>query len=121
MWNYSIPGPGNKQVTFYNYGSPINRQGLNEVVENAYNDASRRHPASERINVYPLLYVQRGLGTRVALSFYPHPEVTWGDWANCVVGLEVFSMRWDNVALNFYLNIVGVSDESLGIGRVLNV
>ena len=121
IWNYSIPGPGNRQVTFYNYGYPLDVFGLEDVIGYAYGDATNRHHASERITTYPLEYVQRGLGTRVMLSFHAGPMTTWGEWANTVVGLEEFTLRWDNVALSFALNIVGESGPSLGVGSLKNI
>ena len=70
---------------------------------------------------FPLEYVERGPGTRVMLSWFPGPQTTWGEWANTVVGLEEFAFRWDNIALNFVLNIVGDSGPALGVGSVRNI
>ena len=51
------------------------------------------------------------------VSFIPGPEViTWGDWANTVVALEDFMLRWDNVALNFVVRMEGEGGKRLGIG-----
>ena len=121
FWNYSIPGPGNRQVTFYNYGYPLNKQALEEVIGFAYRDATNRHHASEKINPNQLEYVQPGPGTRVILSYFAGPHTTWGEWANTAVGLEEFTLRWDNVALNFALNVIGQSGTMLGIGNLKNI
>ena len=91
------------------------------VIGDAYSEATNLHYASERIPVRPLLYVQRGSGLRVALSYYAGPQTTWGEWANTAVGLEEFTLRWDNVALNFALNTIGEPYPPLGIGSLNSV
>ena len=55
------------------------------------------------------------------LSYFAGPHTTWGEWANTAVGLEEFTLRWDNVALNFALNIIGQSGTTLGIGNLKNI
>ena len=126
-WNITLPGPLPRRVTFYNYGYPLSPSGLEEVIGDAYLDATTRHQASERILTfgYPLRYVQHGFGpgTRVLISFRPGPGViTWGEWANAVVALEDFTWRWDNVALNFLVGGggEGEGEERLGIGCMKN-
>lgn len=88
------------------------------MIELAYKDATYRHKASEIIFPHQLEYLQPGPGTRLILTFFAGPRTTWGEWANTAVGLEEFTLRWDNVALNFVLRIVRVPGPPLGIGAL---
>ena len=65
--------------------------------------------------------MQAGPGARVILTFNAGPQTTWGEWADTAVALEEWTLRWDIVALNFALNILGESGPPLGVGSLQSI
>ena len=65
--------------------------------------------------------MQAGPGARVILTFNAGPQTTWGEWADTVVALEEWTLRWNIVALHFALNMLGESGPPLGVGSLQSI